>query len=177
MKKAFLIIDILLVIAAIWLGVRLVGRSSPVPIDVMANDTAGEARQAPLKIKKKPLSFYHPIMARNLFKTKEKAKIKKEPINLEALKKTELTLKLWGTVVSEGETVYAVIEDTRKRRQDLYRVGDTIQDAGVKMILREKIVLNVKGKDEILEIEKVAQGPKKKKKKKKVIRRPPKKKK
>jgi general secretion pathway protein C len=63
-------------------------------------------------------------------------------------------LKLWGTVSGSSAEAFAVIEDPAKRMQNLYRVGDTVQDATVKMILREKVVLNVKGQDEILEIEK-----------------------
>jgi general secretion pathway protein C len=49
-----------------------------------------------------------------------------------------------------------VIEEAGKREQNLYRIGDTVQDASLKMILREKVVLNVSGKDEVLEIEKAA---------------------
>jgi general secretion pathway protein C len=73
---------------------------------------------------------------------------------VEGLEQTNLKLKLWGTVSGSSAEAFAVIEDPAKRMQNLYRVGDTVQDATVKMILREKVVLNVKGQDEILEIEK-----------------------
>jgi general secretion pathway protein C len=50
-------------------------------------------------------------------------------------------------------TAYAVIEDTKTREQNLYRTGDSVQNAVVKMILREKIILTVDQRDEILTME------------------------
>ena len=47
-------------------------------------------------------------------------------------------------------------------KQNLYRVGDNILKAHIKVILREKIILNVNGKDEILEIEKLSSNVKSK---------------
>ena len=80
---------------------------------------------------------------------------------VEGLQQTNLKLKLWGTVTGNKEEAYAVIEESGKRQQNLYRVGDSIQNATVKLILREKIVLSVNGKDEILDIEKaVSRGRK-----------------
>jgi general secretion pathway protein C len=66
-----------------------------------------------------------------------------------------LKLKLWGTVTGQNGRAYAVIEDTKTRRQDLYHAGDTIQNAVVKLILREKVVLNVDDRDEILAMEEI----------------------
>lgn len=102
-----------------------------------------------------PLSAYAPITTRNLFKTQKKETQKSVEVDLEGMEPTDLNLKLWGTVTGETKNAYAVIEDLKERRQDLFRAGDTIQNATVKLILREKVVLNVGGKDEILEIEKM----------------------
>jgi general secretion pathway protein C len=74
-------------------------------------------------------------------------------LDLEKLKQTDLKLKLWGTVTGQNEGAYAVIEDTKAREQNLYRAGDTIQKAVVKLILREKVVLKVGDNDEILAME------------------------
>lgn len=109
-----------------------------------------------------PVSYYNPILERDLFKIgkEEKAPDKKnENVDLENLEKTKLNLKLWGTVSGDPEKAYAVIEDTQKREQNLYRVGDTIQQATVKMVLREKVVLNVNGKDEVLTMEELDESP------------------
>ena len=70
-------------------------------------------------------------------------------------------MKLWGTVTGENETPYAVIEAQNKKKQNLYRVGDSIQNATVKKILEKRVILNVEGRDEILEMEKIRSAKKK----------------
>jgi general secretion pathway protein C len=60
---------------------------------------------------------------------------------------------LLGTVAGDQANAVAVIEDKKKRKQDLYKVGDSVQDALIKKILRGKVVLEVGGKDEILAME------------------------
>lgn len=103
-----------------------------------------------------PLAHYTPILERDLFKTSKVAASEQpsgEDLSLEGLEETQLQLKLWGTVSGDTENTYAVIEDTQKREQSLYRIGDTIQNATVKMILREKVVLNVENRDEVLVME------------------------
>jgi len=160
MNRIFLIADILLMILALTFGVKLyytfAHKGDPTSIVEIQNPDSGSSGTG----KVRPLAFYNPIMDRNLFNTKEGNPKKVEAIKFDNLDKTKLKLKLWGTVYSEGEGRYAVIEDSLKRRQNLYRIGDEIQNATVKMILREKVVLNVRGKDEILEIEKITSGPK-----------------
>lgn len=110
------------------------------------------------------VSYYNPIIERDLFKIGKTAQAPATgpSVDLESLEKTQLNLKLWGTVSGDPEQAYAVIEDTQKREQNLYRVGDTIQNATVKMILREKVILSVNGTDEILTMEEMddsAKGP------------------
>lgn len=102
----------------------------------------------------RPLSYYRLIVERNLFNTKTGVDQAPEKLDLETLKPTDLKLKLLGTVSGNKKDTYAVIEDVGGKQQDLYRVGDTIQNATVKTILREKVVLHVNGEDEILAIEK-----------------------
>ena len=106
---------------------------------------------------KNSYSSYESIVQRDLFKTKAHTPsevITAAPV-IEALEKTTLKLKLWGTITGNGEGAYAVIEDTSNRRQSqqLYRVGDNIGDANIKHILREKVILTVAGRDEVLEME------------------------
>ena len=105
------------------------------------------------KIKK--ITAYQSITNRNLFKTKEKAKSSKiaSDIELEKLQQTSLNLKLFGTITGKSDYDYAVIEDTQKHKQGLYKKGDSIQNAEIKLILRKKVVLSVNGKDEILLME------------------------
>ncbi len=106
-----------------------------------------------------PLSAYRSISERNLFRTDDPNKIQQGPkeVDLTALQETELDIRLWGTLVlDKGGRNYAVIEDKKAGGQYLYQVGDKIQEAMVKLILRERVVLDVGGKDEILQIEELA---------------------
>jgi general secretion pathway protein C len=164
MQRSLTILNILLIAGAVYLGVSAFskitakdqgrpGLSGSIPEKASALQT--ETRQ--------PMSYYSIISGRNLFNTKPAAEIKDESIDIGALKKTDLRLKLWGTVTGDDAGAYAVIEEAGTREQNLYRVGDTVQQATVKMILREKVVINVEGKDEILEIEEVVAGGTKKK--------------
>lgn len=121
-------------------------------------DTGTYAKQSNAggdKHKYKKIIAYQPITNRDLFKTKEDAKPEKDvsDIELEKLKQTSLNLKLFGTITGRDTQDYAVIEDTQKRKQGLYKKGDAIQNAEIKLVLRKKVVLSVNGKDEILLME------------------------
>jgi general secretion pathway protein C len=111
------------------------------------------------RVAQKPYAAYRPIHQRDLFKTiKTPAPVKQSNVDLENLGDTKLPLKLWGTVSGDKEKAYAVIENTKKREQNLYRVGDSIENATVKLILRSKVVLSVNGKDEALAMEEFQPG-------------------
>ena len=100
------------------------------------------------------VSDYQAIVDRNLFNSGKKPLA--EPgkgaagIDVDKLKQTGLKLKLWATGVGPGGHLYAVIEDPKTRESLLYHPGDTVQKATVKMVLRQKVVLNVDGRDEVL---------------------------
>jgi len=103
-----------------------------------------------------PPGDYKAITERNIFNSStEKIAPKAQKVDIDKLKQTELKLKLWGTVTGQNGRAYAVIEDTKTREQNLYHAGDTIQNAVVKLILREKVVLNVGDRDEILAMEEI----------------------
>jgi len=115
-----------------------------------------------------PAADYKAITARNIFNSgTEEIVPKPQKVDIDKLKQTDLKLKLWGTVTGQNNRSYAVIEDTKTREQNLYHAGDTIQNAVVKLILREKVVLNVDDRDEILAMEEIrgrkasARAPKK----------------
>jgi general secretion pathway protein C len=114
-------------------------------------------KAAPAETAAQPARFndYSEIVTRDLFQT-AKASESEENIaspDLENLEKTKLNLTLWGTITGTDQKAYAVIENKSVREQQLYREGDTIEQARIKMILRKKVVLTVEGKDEILEME------------------------
>ncbi|MEA3346985.1 MAG: type II secretion system protein N [Candidatus Auribacterota bacterium] len=99
------------------------------------------------------LDNFKPITERNLFGTVNKASKDNTSEDIEALEPTSLSLALLGTVTGNNQDARAVIEEIGKRKQGLYKVGDSIQNGTVKMILNGKVVLRVGNKDEILSIE------------------------
>jgi len=110
-----------------------------------------KARPSPARgYRKPPLSSYRAITERNVFGSLESASEETQPSEYENLEPTKLKLALVGTVAGSDEDAAAFIEETDKRRQELYRVGDSVKDATLKAILEGKVVLSVDGKDEIL---------------------------
>jgi general secretion pathway protein C len=79
-----------------------------------------------------------------------------KPVNEEQVKnlaKTPLDIRLRGTAVRDEGDSFAVIEDRRKRKEDLYRIGDTILgEAKVLQIFENRVVIVREGKKEILEL-------------------------
>jgi general secretion pathway protein C len=106
----------------------------------------------PVAESRPPIEQYSTIADRNIFNitSKEESAAQSQKIDTKNLKQTDMKLTLWGTVTLQDAASYAVIEDTKTREQSLYRTGDSIQDAVVKMILRDKIILTVDKRDEIL---------------------------
>jgi general secretion pathway protein C len=102
------------------------------------------------------LSDFKAITDRNIFGSLEKNGEEVKAEELEALEPTSLKVALLGTVTGNERNTFAVIEETDKRKQGLYKVGDSIKNALVKRILREKVVLSVEGRDEILTMEEIA---------------------
>ena len=154
-KKYFMIANALLITAGIYIGVRTVYTIGDIWI---APAAPSQIQRGKVPVKQPedhpPLSHYTAITRRNLFNTNpDTAAPAAETINIDNLKETDLKLKLWGTVTGKGRKAYAVIEDTKTREQNLYRVGDTIQDATLKLILRQKVVLSVNERDEVLGME------------------------
>ena len=158
MNRYFTIANILLIGMGSYFSVNAFYKVATAPFDhARPSSVATKQVVSPKDVTRHPLSYYKAVIERNLFNTKIKTG-QQPKLNIETLKPTDLKLKLFGTVTGDKNKAYAVIEETEKRRQNLYRVGDTIQNASIKMILREKVVLRVNGKDEILGIEEVSSG-------------------
>ncbi len=161
-QRAILIINLVLLTVGAYFGAGLFYqiwalKAQPGKIEPMAQAKASTS-PAPVS---KPYTAYRAILQRDLFKTQKTTapQAQEANINLENMEETKLSLKLWGTVTGNTQQSYAVIEDTPKREQNLYRVGDGIQDATVKAIFRNKVVLAVNGRDEVLAMEEVEAGP------------------
>jgi general secretion pathway protein C len=104
--------------------------------------------QAPAK----SLGDYGTVAGRNLFNVGSMdTATSNSALSLDDLEKTDLQLTLWGTIAGGGDLAWAIIEDKAARSQGLYKVGDTVQNATLTHVFRNKVVLNVNGKDQILE--------------------------
>jgi len=161
MKRYFTILNIAIITIAVYWGVKISYQlimTSLGPIAQSKVITMGDVSSENESFHTLP--FYNIITQRNLFRTKIKSEKKSKPLNIETLKQTDLKLKLWGTVTGENETPYAVIEAQNEKKQNLYRAGDSIQNATVKKILKKRVILNVDGHDEILEMEKIRSAKK-----------------
>ena len=67
------------------------------------------------------------------------------------LPQANLDLVLWGTVT--GFNSYAVIEDTKTKLQDLYKIGDVVHGATLKKIFRDSVILTYNNQDYVLEMD------------------------
>ena len=105
---------------------------------------------------KPPLDDYRLIIDRNILGSEDRAPEEVNAEEIEALEPTSMKIALLGTVTGNPQNAVAVIEETDKKKQGLYKVGDSIQNAVIKIILRGKVVLRVENRDEILTMEEAA---------------------
>jgi general secretion pathway protein C len=157
-NRYFTIANLLLATAGVYFGVSIfytvltAGIDSVPPPLPAAGRALAAGPESPVGA-----SDYQAIVDRNLFNTGKNPLAAPGKgaagIDVDKLKQTGLKLKLWGTGIGPDGQTYAVIEDPKTREQLLYRPGDTVQKAAIKMVLRQKVVLNVDGRDEVLIME------------------------
>jgi len=102
---------------------------------------------------------YRIILQRNLFGPapgEDKPEETVAPDYTENLQSTSLNIVLMGTINGGDGADRAIILDKSNNKQDLYQVGDAIQGASVKEILRGKVILAYNGKDEMLDMSEAA---------------------
>ena len=161
-NRYFTIANFLLITVGVYLCVNAFYTFVTAQLDygTSAGVTVNRTSSPPVELSYPPLTDYAAIIKRNIFNSstqeQEGVQVVEKKLDLENLKETDLKLKLWGTVTGQKEEAYAVIEDSKAREQNLYRAGDTIQNAVVKLILREKVVLKVGDEDEILAMEEIS---------------------
>jgi len=93
---------------------------------------------------------YQAILQRNIFGTKGREESPVVVEQVETLQPTTLRLSLLGTVAGEEPDARAIILDQSSKKQDLYRVGGSVQGATIRQIFRNKVVLRVNNRDEVL---------------------------
>jgi general secretion pathway protein C len=118
-----------------------------------AERESAQARGVVPEIPKPALDDFRIVWERNLFGTVARAGEDRREIDVTGLKPTRLNLVLLGTVSDDAGGGFAVIEEKDKKKQDLYRIGDTVASARVVRILRGVVVLRVGSDDEVLSME------------------------
>lgn len=103
--------------------------------------------------KRQPFDYYLEAINRGLFGAVQEPLDVSGEFEIEALEPTALNIALLGTVSGDRQSAVAVIEEIDKRRQSLYREGDTIQNTTILKILRGKVILRVGSKNQILTME------------------------
>jgi len=102
---------------------------------------------------------YRIILERNLFgqmPQQSKEELTVDSNYADNLELTSLNIVLMGTISGSESTNRAIILDKGTREQGLYEKGDAIQSAFIKEILRGKVILSFKGKDEMLDMSEAA---------------------
>jgi general secretion pathway protein C len=101
-----------------------------------------------------PLDHFKKIWERNLFAVavdEEKAVEPKKLLSkIDELSLTSLNCTLMGTIIEENGESWAIIQDNQTKNQGRYSIGSLVNGAKVVMILRNKVVLNIDGRDELL---------------------------
>lgn len=110
-------------------------------------DVSSDPRSGPQKT---DLAAYDIIAKRNIFgekpRTEEKQPAPKQP-------KTKLKLRLVGTNLSSNAAPFAIVEDTAKKKQDVFELDEMVfGQAKLVEILTESIKIEHGGKIEILEM-------------------------
>jgi len=161
MKHTFVFIHLLILTLLAYLGVEIMYKNitfSPGHgrADLTDTNDKGATPRKPPDLT--PEKRQQTITRRNLFNvlTRDNSPDpgNQVPLAEQSLEKTDLKLALWGTVTSgKMGYSYAVIEDKNTKVQSLFQVGDAVQGASIKQIMRNKIILTLDGRDQILEVE------------------------
>jgi len=109
-------------------------------------------------------AFDHYLVAANraLFGAVQDSGDGPSELTMDDLEPTALNISLLGTVSGDRQNTVAVIQETAKRTQSLYKEGDTIQNATIIKILRGKVILRVGDKNQILTMEETSTSSRKK---------------
>jgi general secretion pathway protein C len=119
--------------------------------------SAGMTRVSESRNMPKGKDRYDLIIERDLFKMDRPGEAAPQPIAVSDLQDTNLDIKLWGTVSGKSDMRYAVIElkgPDNRRRQSLFQEGEQIESARIEKIMRDRVVLNLNGENQVLKLEK-----------------------
>jgi general secretion pathway protein C len=108
-----------------------------------------------------PVESYKVIMDRNLFGSTDKVFTEKQlAVNAPPPPPDITTLfDLRGTVAGDAKYGFAILEDKGKRKQGLYKVGDSLGGGKITKILRNSIVVKIGEEEKTLKIAETKEAP------------------
>ncbi len=156
-RPALVVSNLLLLSLIAYFGARIVSATIAARLERPVATVAPAAPPSQAAPPVLPASAYAVIYERDVFNA---VKGHAPSAAGDDVKRTDLNVKLWGTaVLHDPAQSFAIIEDQAKKRQALYRVGDTILDsATLARVDWDKVVLDRDGEEEILELSS-ARGP------------------
>lgn len=92
------------------------------------------------------------ILQRNIFATVTTEPKKETPKPAEPEPMPTLNLKLLATIAGDQNFARAVIQNTKTKKQNLYKTGDVIEGAKIQLIERNTITIAFAGNEQILNI-------------------------
>jgi len=105
----------------------------------------------------RPLEDYNIIFERNLFGGSQgQVSVSQEEVSVEDVPAADksMGLKLMGTVAGDDPaTSFAIIDNLKTRKQELYHEGDRAGDVLIKKILRNKVIVDAGRGEELLALE------------------------
>ena len=161
-RRVLTLVNLILLTAGVFFSVQIFYRVLLIDFNHMSKPsgnqrTKSKASEASIF----PLSYYHIIPERRLFgiqDSKEKTDKAPDAPTDEDWAKTDLNIRLWGTITEKDGTAYAVIESTspqsRRSEQQLFKEGQKVLNAEIEKVYRDKVLLNVEGEQQVLPMEK-----------------------
>ena len=143
----------------IYVGVTLwygrTGKNLQTMVPVEKEEPAAPQKSKKSKPAPSEKNDYKVILTRNIFKAILEPKGKptdSEQADLDSLEETSMQLALLGTVSGSREDARAIIREEKSKKEDIYQVGSELQGAILTRIERGKVVLQVNGREEVLNI-------------------------
>lgn len=154
-KRLLLAVNVLLTCLILWTGYTLVVSWSA------KQGTADTMEDRDLQQKEKGtkpmgegrrMSDYQALVQQDIFRT-TRQRPQAEPaqaVEEKPVQVTRLNLKLKGVVIRSGNGSFAAIMDGGTRKEGIYFLNDTIQNAKVAKILHDQVILEVNDRREAL---------------------------
>jgi type II secretory pathway component PulC len=153
LSKIIWFVNLLLSAAVVWVGTNMAlswnRESADAPLPAPKVDEPSIPKTVG-KREMKPLEAFQPIMDLNVLKTTPSQPVKKGGAEPEEIKITQLDLRLMGTIVGHKGPSFAIIQEGKTRKQELYYLRDFVQGAQITKILADRVLLSLNGKEEAL---------------------------